>query len=70
MLPEAALAALELLQQCECVDSCYRCLRNYRNQSEHALLDKRLVIETLQNLAAELVTLPVQSQVSVQTEMK
>lgn len=50
ILPEAAVAALERLTQCTCVDSCYRCLRSYRNQSEHKLLDKRLIIDTLQQI--------------------
>ncbi len=50
MLPEAAAAALERLVNCACVDSCYRCLRGYRNQTDHALLDKRQVIDTLQRI--------------------
>lgn len=50
LLPEATAAALERLVNCACVDSCYRCLRSYRNQSEHALLDKRQIIETLQRI--------------------
>ena len=49
-LPQAASAALERLEQCSCLDSCYRCLRSYYNQNEHKLLDKRLVIETLRNI--------------------
>ncbi len=51
LLPDAAAAALERLEQCTCVDSCYRCLRSYYNQGEHPLLDKRLVIDTLRQLA-------------------
>ncbi|HZS79795.1 MAG TPA: DEAD/DEAH box helicase [Ktedonobacteraceae bacterium] len=50
-LPQAAAAALERLEQCACLDSCYRCLRSYYNQNEHRLLDKRLVIETLRDMA-------------------
>ena len=50
-LPEAAAAALDRLTNCACVDSCYRCLRGYHNQWEHQLLDKRLVIETLERIA-------------------
>lgn len=50
-LPQAAAAALERLEQCTCLDSCYRCLRSYYNQMEHKLLDKRLAIETLRNMA-------------------
>jgi rubrerythrin len=50
LLPAAAGAALERLEQCTCVDSCYRCLRSYHNQWEHKLLDKRLVVETLRRV--------------------
>ena len=50
LLSEAAGAALERLEQCTCLDSCYRCLRSYHNQWEHKLLDKRLVIETLRRV--------------------
>jgi hypothetical protein len=51
LLPEAAMAALERLETCVCVDSCYRCLRSYYNQREHKTLDKRLVLPTLRQLA-------------------
>jgi hypothetical protein len=51
LLPHAAAAALDRLERCPCVDSCYRCLRGYHNQREHTALDKRLVLETLQRLA-------------------
>lgn len=51
LLPEAAAAVLERLEQCACVDSCYRCLRTYYNQLEHRQLDKRLVIDVLHQLA-------------------
>ena len=51
LLPAAAAAALERLDQCACVDSCYRCLRTYYNQREHQQLDKRLVIEVLRQLS-------------------
>lgn len=50
-LPQAAAAALERLEECSCLDSCYRCLRSYYNQAEHKYIDKRLVIETLQCFA-------------------
>lgn len=52
VLPEAAAAACERLTNCSCVTSCYRCLRTYQNQSEHELLDKRLILPLLQELAA------------------
>jgi hypothetical protein len=51
LLPDVAALALDRLQQCVCVDSCYRCLRSYRNQGEHTLLDKRLVLETLKRIS-------------------
>lgn len=50
LLPEAAGTALERLERCNCIDSCYRCLRSYYNQWEHNLLDKRLIVETLRQL--------------------
>jgi hypothetical protein len=50
-LPEVARRALEVLEGHECVRSCYGCLRNYYNQSEHAVLDKELVLEPLRAIA-------------------
>jgi ATP-dependent helicase YprA (DUF1998 family) len=34
--------ALEILEDCDCDRSCYRCLRSYKNKFEHDLLDRRL----------------------------
>jgi ATP-dependent helicase YprA (DUF1998 family) len=56
MLPIAAQSAYDRLHQCTCVDSCYRCLRTYKNQREHKLLDKRLVLETLQMIIETMVS--------------
>ncbi|MEA2906275.1 MAG: hypothetical protein QOI12_3662 [Alphaproteobacteria bacterium] len=35
-------AALQLLDDCTCDDSCYQCLRSYKNRFEHALFDRRV----------------------------
>ncbi len=44
--------ALELLLQCpeNCSDSCYRCLRSYKNRMDHGLLDRHLAASLLKNL--------------------
>lgn len=52
-LPEVARAALEHLRDHECPSSCYRCLRTYRNQRVHGLLDWRLVLAQLQAAGAD-----------------
>lgn len=35
-------AALNVLDRCECDDSCYQCLRSYKNRYDHALFDRRI----------------------------
>lgn len=50
-LPEVAQAAREALYGHECVKSCYLCLKHYRNQGWHALLDKDLVRDVLLSLS-------------------
>ena len=40
-------AALELLDRCDCDDSCYQCLRSYKNRYDHALFDRRIGAELL-----------------------
>jgi len=40
---ELLKAAVTRLQNCECQDSCYCCLRTYDNQSIHTRLNRRLV---------------------------
>lgn len=40
-------AALALLDGCDCDDSCYQCLRSYRNRYDHALLDRRIGADLL-----------------------
>jgi len=45
--PDVARAALEHLRDHDCPCSCYRCLRSYRNQRVHGLLNWRLVVPYL-----------------------
>jgi len=45
--PKVAQFALKHLEKHDCASSCYRCLRTYRNQQVHELLDWRLVIPWL-----------------------
>ncbi len=49
---EALVKARVLLDGCSCERSCYRCLRSYSNQFEHALLDKRMIMTFLDHLIA------------------
>jgi len=50
-LPEVARIAYEFLSKCDCVTSCYKCLRTYYNQREHAYLDKNLIIPLMKELS-------------------
>ena len=54
-LPAVAAAALKHLDGHDCPSSCYRCLRSYRNQRLHDLLNWRIVIPQLQALAGSAV---------------
>lgn len=47
---EVMKVARALLDGCQCERSCYKCLRSYRNQFEHKLLDKRLIAPYLDSL--------------------
>ena len=40
-------SALNLLDSCNCDDSCYQCLRSYKNRYEHALFDRRIGADLL-----------------------
>jgi very-short-patch-repair endonuclease len=40
--------ALQILTECSCDSACYKCLKTYFNQRDHNVLDKRLVVDTLQ----------------------
>ncbi|MGE0677728.1 DEAD/DEAH box helicase [Pseudolabrys sp.] len=40
-------AALKLLDGCTCDDSCYQCLRSYKNRYEHALFDRHIGADLL-----------------------
>jgi ATP-dependent helicase YprA (DUF1998 family) len=42
--------ALEILKDCDCDRSCYRCLRSYKNKFEHDLLDRHLGASLLQHI--------------------
>jgi len=46
--PKVAQFALKHLEGHDCASSCYRCLRTYRNQRVHELLDWRLVVPWLE----------------------
>ncbi len=46
-LKDVCTIAAGILSQCACGDSCYRCLRSYRNQWIHSRLDRHLVSEGL-----------------------
>lgn len=39
--------ALQVLDDCTCEDSCYQCLRSYRNRFDHGQLDRRLGADLL-----------------------
>ncbi len=42
--------ALNILEDCACDSSCYRCLRSYKNKFEHDLLDRHLGASLLRHL--------------------
>jgi len=54
--PQVAKFTLKHLEGHDCADSCYRCLRTYRNQRVHHLLDWRLIIPWLEAVAKATVT--------------
>ena len=51
-LPQAAALVAQHLRECDCERACYRCLKAFWNQRDHALLDKQLVLHALDELAA------------------
>jgi hypothetical protein len=53
--PKVAQAALQHLEGHDCPNSCYRCLRSYRNQWYHKLLDWRMVGPHLRGVSGETV---------------
>jgi len=53
--PQVADSALKHLQDHDCPSSCYRCLRTYRNQRIHALLNWRLVMPQLTAAASDII---------------
>jgi len=56
--PDIAARAHDHLTACECESACYRCLKEYWNQREHALLDKQLILPTLAMMAQTATTRP------------
>jgi ATP-dependent helicase YprA (DUF1998 family) len=51
--PQVAQSALQHLAGHECPNSCYRCLRTYRNQWWHKMLDWRMVVAHLRGVSGE-----------------
>lgn len=51
--PKVANAALDHLAGHDCPNSCYRCLRSYRNQWWHKMLDWRLIVPYLRGVTGE-----------------
>lgn len=49
-LEEVMEAAEQLLQNCDCVSSCYKCLRHYGNNFYHASLDRHLALALIKHL--------------------
>lgn len=49
-LPEVARAAQEALYRHDCQKACYVCLKHYRNQNWHAVLDKDIIRDVLVSL--------------------
>ena len=49
-LKEVIKASLERLESCECPESCYKCLRTYRNQRWHKRLNRHLVIPWMKSI--------------------
>lgn len=50
--PEVAARAYQHLKGHDCESACYRCLKQFWNQRDHALLDKRLVLPSLGMMAS------------------
>lgn len=47
-IEEILIEVEDLLKNCDCSSSCHNCLRNYRNQFVHGLLDRFAALELLQ----------------------
>jgi very-short-patch-repair endonuclease len=56
--PEWCRQSWERLTAHDCVSACYDCLKTYRNQPLHQLLDKRLVLDPLLQFASHEATDP------------
>ena len=49
-LEEVLDATEELLSACDCAQSCYRCIRHYRNNYIHGSLDRNLALALLRHI--------------------
>lgn len=49
-LEEVLDATEELLSTCDCAQSCYRCIRHYRNNYIHGSLDRHLALALLRHI--------------------
>lgn len=63
-MPQVVASALEIVN-CDCESSCYRCLREYANQWEHHLLERKRVSKFLRALDADLQQLSQESIVGL-----
>ena len=50
ILKQVILRAIQLLGDCNCEPSCYKCLRNYENQRIHEILDRQKALNFLVQL--------------------
>jgi ATP-dependent helicase YprA (DUF1998 family) len=59
---EQVLDATEvLLGGCDCVSSCYRCIRHYGNNWIHASLDRHLALQLLRHVRSRLCAVGIRS---------
>lgn len=47
VMPEVLERAEALLQGCDCENACYNCLKHYRNQNVHGMLDRFAALDLL-----------------------
>jgi hypothetical protein len=61
--------ALEILTECDCEYSCYRCLRSYQNKFEHYLLDRHLGSDLLQFLLFNSLPTSIENRIIASTDL-